>query len=566
MGEAGRRGLLDLIFARKDEKPPEENSPTPLLSLKEDLPLIDGRSVPQGAPCGFLYRNFTTLHKYDRFFFVLDVRRGWLYEFEDKGQFTEAEGTIKTSVSLLSPRNVDSIVSARLEDELVRYKTSGGVLFCWKLFLKGEKEIRPKILNLGATSVDDANTWIAVLRPAVKGLDAGVNEDRDSSNRTQTLSPSGNGKRRTGFFDSDLQGTPDRMQSWKQDVVVSGEVFKINCHRMSTNAWLLSEALRAYIRRNGKEPAPELTGLYNTSQGSMLDLGDDVVTSISRGDILQACCTASALSKSTSQDDLQIAGNSQPKSHRILGVKAYKEVIKTSSSSSAWTGTGKALAKHVSAKMIGDALKNSSEFWDNRVEQSKLIVDQLNKLCAATDDNVGLWASPKLLAIRSENDIRLHRSSEGVLATFLISAPPGYVLERMLDAQAQYEWDPCMLKAKYLELARSADVVYFETRYRGLWYRRSFCCARFWLKLDDGSYLLVVTPSAHPSCPLESDTSFVRGRLFLTCILRPFDIDHCIATAMSKIDLRVPLLQQFNRWAEQSIVQSFAGLREASAF
>ncbi|GBG24584.1 Protein ENHANCED DISEASE RESISTANCE 2-like [Hondaea fermentalgiana] len=642
-----------------------------LEASKEPVVLSGHPPVDAGSPCGYLFRNFTMLHKCELYYYVLDTKRKRLYEFRDGHVFG------------IEPKSIIQLHAARLEDELISYKSSWGQLYCWKVFLRAEEDNRPKILNLGATSTAMAEAWIDALRPVVgtgapngmriefatengEDLDSispansgsrpsplhtdGANGDSDANTGTPPDPPSaGSAVGGASSFATSMP-SPPKTRSWKQPVVVCGETFRIQCSDLSTNAWLLSEAMRTFMRRSANEESttPDLVALYNVTQDRILDLSEDVGASLVPGDILEALTEDADVIKrlengsrhrpTRSQHSLSAPGpgvssslpatvdkhqtngksngsNKPPSPLNGDGRKPASSVTASSlqqhkqkqkqqqqhphhtptkrpesgergapsaslpsgTSSGAITRVSKAngrghastrlvhgLSWHLSKEMIAAQLAHSKHFLDDREKQEKLILEHFDHLCAAMDMKVPFWAGRTWTPESAENGVRISVHGESALGVLVIPANPSAVLERLLDVRTQLEWDQTLYKVRYLEAARGADVVHMETSLRGPLQKRCFCVARFWMRLDDGSYVGTFTPSAHPSAP--SPSGFTPGSMRCAFLLRSSGRYESLLSFLSEVDVHSPLFSSwFNRRAQTSMLASLAGLREASA-
>eukprot|EP00512_Aurantiochytrium_limacinum_P001239 CAMPEP_0171485950 /NCGR_PEP_ID=MMETSP0958-20121227/822_1 /TAXON_ID=87120 /ORGANISM="Aurantiochytrium limacinum, Strain ATCCMYA-1381" /LENGTH=674 /DNA_ID=CAMNT_0012018781 /DNA_START=482 /DNA_END=2507 /DNA_ORIENTATION=+ len=648
-----------------------------ITTCKEAVVLSGYPAIEAGSPCGYLFKNFTMLHKYEIFYYVLDTKRSRLYEFRDDPEIG------------LEPRTIIPLHAARLEDELVGYNSSAGQLFCWKIFYKTD-DGRSKILNLGASSIKCAESWIDALRPVtgtgavgvpVRGslneTSADLSDDIDptggpSDTRSMGLhmeSVSDGGLREPSSAGSHLGGSsfggplsPARGRNWKQPIIVCGETFRIQCSDLSTNAWLLSEAIRMYMRNNEDlGNPPDLSALYNVTQDRALDLSEDVGKSITPGDIVEALASDADLIKRSSSsasrtrppriqatsNAASVAGGassqsasassasrrrrnsaSSPSSGALASPKssadktrgsvadgransvptsskskapdgnsaipkplpvsvattrngnssALQSAKKKSSSSSMNNSIGpKGAADHIHHQRMGHALSwklnpahiesqlsHSKGFWDDRTEQKNKILEQLDHLCVAMDSKVPFWAGPSWTPESAENGVRVFAHGESTLGVLVIPSNPTAVLERMLDARTQHEWDPIVRRVRYLEAARGSDVIHIQTSLTGPLGPRAFCISRFWMKLGDGSYVGTFTPSAHPSCPPSS--GYTLGDMRCAFYLRSNGRFESLLTIHCELDIKTPFLSSwFNRRAQTTMLASLAGLREASA-
>lgn len=464
--------------------------------------------MPKGSPYGFLYRNFTTLHQYTRLFYMLDLTRSMLIEFEDD-RFMQGK-------SSLTPRAVFDLQNARLEDDPVWCQVNPSeALYFWKLFIRQSNDpnspssVSSKTLTIGAKSEHMANLWLVALRPVVGSGNGFLHDSRRSSrndlagleNGSEVLSPS------LGRLTPSLRSPsgsasaymsvgspmPEGPAEWKQPIRIFNEVFHIPCTGVSTNAWLLSEAIRAYIRRHGCDPEPELTALFNSAQHCTIDLSDDAKNWIFPGDTLEAICsspvalypssgarkTAGQILKSASQpilsrlsstDSSTSATLGEEKAHkRIPSMSDVRRVSTISNNNSVAAGLGFAgmataaavlpvpdllmLGKLIDVEELTANLQSTGHFLEPLVERKARIFKQLEIVCKAMANPVFCWPSKEWVgATHKQNNVQIYTSSTtpGTLGIVTVKGSPEQVLEKVLDIKAYHEWNPCIKQANYL--------------------------------------------------------------------------------------------------------------------
>mmetsp|Transcript_17158 Transcript_17158/g.43520 ORF Transcript_17158/g.43520 Transcript_17158/m.43520 type:complete len:140 (-) Transcript_17158:528-947(-) len=127
------------------------------------------------------------------------------------------------------------------------------------------------------------------------------------------------------------------------------------------------------------------------------------------------------------------------------------------------------------------------------------------------------------------------------------------------------------------EVSDCADVVHVVTKHafvrqtgNPFQLPRDFCVARSWFKLADGTYILLTSPSNHPTCP-EPGTLLHRGDMIGAIAIRPcaesvLGYDECLVVAISNMDMKSQLASSVvNRAARVALLSTLAGLREACA-
>mmetsp|Transcript_5039 Transcript_5039/g.7681 ORF Transcript_5039/g.7681 Transcript_5039/m.7681 type:complete len:680 (-) Transcript_5039:47-2086(-) len=540
-------------------------------------------TIPKGSPSGYLFRNFTMLHKYECLFYVLDLRMRLMYEFD--------------SENAPRPRTVLSLQNARLEDELLLYRSSSHALYCWKIFFRSDVQGAPaRIYILGTTCMEQANEWLGVLRTSIVSTQAGGlksrlsignmsgdfdNEDRMSASRDGDV------------LADDMSGDDEeQLKSWKQTVVLNGNSYQIPCSTISTNAWLLSETIRTHMRESNDKNAPDVVGLYNITQQRMLDLGDDVQQSVRTGDVLETTRDVAPIpdvaapSAANAKRGRGKVRASTPK-RNTTSSSEFKDQTSSSASVSSKGRTAmtsrpyslNSMPHHEFCKLetlfdnasLLDGLRVSCKiFGDDRNSQYAKLVLQLERITDAMNNEFPFWPSNNWCGEEVLNGVRIYsnkRKHQGTLAMASIPCSPRIVVETMLDIAKQPDWDPTFKYGRYLEAGKHADVVYIETNnvLPMPFFRRSYCISRFWSRLSDGSYIVLCSPSVHPGRPKASGGP-CSGVFNAGFVIRPCSTyDGCVIIAVYNVDIKCNQLVagMANKITQQAFASSLGGLKEA---
>ena len=80
-------------------------------------------------------------------------------------------------------------------------------------------------------------------------------------------------------------------------LVRDGVSYTIVCDENTPNSWVISQAIREYMREYSDDPS--IIGLFNATQQCDMDLSDDVIDCMKPGDILQCRCYTRPSTKDT---------------------------------------------------------------------------------------------------------------------------------------------------------------------------------------------------------------------------------------------------------------------------
>jgi hypothetical protein len=326
-----------------------DKGPQTSFAVATEVHQMSGFSIRPGNVYGWLMKNWETLNTWKQLFYVFDFEAHVMYECDSDDGKTP-------------PRKVVSILTSRVADNM---DASSPTLHCFNLFVRGGRrgnggpdsdsaDSSLKIYKLGVQSTVLYERWVSSLRrglssrssinmqrqldaetPAVPAKEAetqghsGVTiihppeqEDHDSGSRKRRGSASADSRQMQAATDGTGAAGDDSgnsKQSLNALVVIGGRRYNLRCEPRSTNAWLLSEAIRVYMRENNNDD-PGITGLFNTTQNSVMDLSEDVQDSYNSGDIVEAVVEdGQALGHGSEAGRSNDAGHKQPNTVSFSG-------------------------------------------------------------------------------------------------------------------------------------------------------------------------------------------------------------------------------------------------------
>jgi len=319
------------------------------------------------------------IHRFDRLYYA--IHDNLLYEFMNDGD---------------SPRAVFTLSHGN-EEITETQSSSGSPLFCFKVFCKHEDEDLPgKVILLCATTRKCAADWVTALHHHKKVCEP---DDREEMNKSPLLDSS----------------------TWSQEVIILGKPYQIPCTEISTNAWLLSESIRCFIRNNPGEKVPELNCLFNISQNKLLDLGDDVTSSVFKEDSIEATETP------LSEFPVHIGATSPRGFEPLLRTEDIAHV-------------GSLLDPLVIEAEFTTATKN---FFGDVETQKRKIQKQLRELSFALDKKLPTWPSDGWMTKTTENGVRMYvsKASSQYFASMIVPCSSVRVVAAVLDMSKDHCWN-----------------------------------------------------------------------------------------------------------------------------
>lgn len=500
----------------------------------------DHLSISAGSTYGWLLKHYETLQSWKLYFYVINTSTNELFECEDASGSNEPRGIYSLSLARLQTDQGDMLPSS-----------SGKTYYCFQLFIKSKVEGKPpKIFKLGSVSETVRRNWIESFKNAGVSSSPGHSATNSpklkhsSSNHEQQLSSSIEtrnlnelqtpikdkvspqiGQSDTGFnspkigesnaaskepLTPSLSVVDDNNDEniCRPIVIIGDKRLRVPCEKTSSNAWLMSEAIRIYMRES-KGQDPGVIGLMNYATGKDLDLGEDIGKSIIDGNEvfvgkIESKLKQSEMVKQSSAKDTILSSSAST----IADLKKIDTSATILSSQVKHLPSTVTILDNtkVSLPEVPDALK--SEFKDVLNFVMKAISNQMK---------VPFWLSEEWTTTHVTNGVHISQrldGSKGTIATTVIQGrSPIDVFRRYVDVHLQETWDPLFDDAHLLHLSHFCDIVSIKTkvlRYPGfssdnslsgisassipIATPRQFCMKRIWMQQKDGTIIVLFKP------------------------------------------------------------------------
>ncbi len=576
----------------------------------------DHLSISAGSTCGWLLKHYETLQSWKLYFYVINTSTNELFECEDASGSKEPRGVYSLSLARLQTDQGDMLPSS-----------SGKTYYCFQLFIKSKIEGKPpKIFKLGSVSEIVRRNWIESFKNAGVSSSPGHSATNSpklkhsssnhepstvetrSLNELQTpmkekISPQlgqsdlvFNSPSIGGSSTSNIEPlTPSLSVSDDNNdenicrpiVIIGDKRLRVPCDKTSSNAWLMSEAIRIYMRES-KGQDPGVIGLMNYATRKDLDLSEDIGKSIVDGNEVFVGKIEPKLKQGEVAKQPSAKDTILPSTSTIIDLKKIDTNATILSSQVRHLPSTVTILDNITVSLpaVPDALK--SEFKDVLNFVMKSISNQMK---------VPFWLSEEWTTTHVTNGVHISQrldGSKGTIATTVIQErSPIDVYRRYVDIHLQQTWDPLFDKAHLLHLSHCCDIVSIKTkvlRYPGFGSSnslvgisassvpiatpRQFCMKRIWMQQKDGTIIVLFKPVSIES-DVKIDAMTTQGLMSGGFVIRPWgsfsensSARNCIVFQIFDGDTSLcsPFMPRFIENALiQRIAQSIGGLRDMIA-